>query len=249
MREKPFSNLYKSLRIGIVLGIIGLIIGALLTAFVIYTKKQMDSQTTAIGIYWRTSTNEDGNTTYAPVLTYKVNEQIYSCTSSSYSTVKTNSNPTVYYNSTDPTNCFLEDMYWITYVFFIFPLAFILVPVFQFASIRRKINKIHRLARYGQLIRNLPYTLIYSSVHRFKCISVKYTLKDGSVINLVDNPLWDRETPVDENGFVDLLIDPNNPKNYYLDFEIDLTALSSDPFNNPPPQEPPTLGTRPPIVS
>jgi hypothetical protein len=104
------------------------------------------------------------------------------------------------------------------------PLIFIAVPVIALIVARRKIAKIKILCQHGQLIKNLPYTLEDSNTtvnnNRLQRIVVKYTPPNGIEITLKGDPRWDRKTS-DADGKVDLLIDPNDPKNYYIDFNIE----------------------------
>lgn len=48
---------------------------------------------------------------------------------------------------------------------------------------------------------------------------IQYTLPNGDIILLKGDPRHDGKS-TDGDGFVDLLIDENDPTNYFIDFEI-----------------------------
>ena len=60
--------------------------------------------------------------------------------------------------------------------------------------------------------------MVVNNKRIFKPI-VEYTLPSGSVITLEGDARHDKKLS-DEDGLVDLLIDENNPSNYFIDFEI-----------------------------
>ncbi|MBR4110258.1 MAG: hypothetical protein IKK43_01015 [Clostridia bacterium] len=75
----------------------------------------------------------------------------------------------------------------------------------------------------GKLIKDLPYKLVPtgSSVNGYEimAITVEYQLDSGSIVTLRGDGRFDGKH-MDADGKVDLLIDPSNPSNYYIDFEI-----------------------------
>jgi hypothetical protein len=107
----------------------------------------------------------------------------------------------------------------------IVPLAFMLVFIVPFVNIRRKVKKIHYLERYGALIRNIPYSMVKTNTVvngvPIKRIAIEYTLRDGTKTILHSEKRLDHKLS-DGDGKVDLLIDPNNESNYYIDFNIPL---------------------------
>lgn len=54
---------------------------------------------------------------------------------------------------------------------------------------------------------------------RIIAIQIDYKLPTGNVIRLKGEPRYDLQS-YDEDGLVDLLIDLNDIKNYYIDFNI-----------------------------
>lgn len=75
----------------------------------------------------------------------------------------------------------------------------------------------------GKLVKNLPYRLVDAGVAinnvQIKKPVVNYTLPDGKKIVLIGDARHDRKS-FDADGMVDLIIDENNPDNYFIDFEI-----------------------------
>ena len=82
--------------------------GVYLTFFMGSTSKY-DSQTKAYRIYPNESSDSDGNSTYSPIYYFNVDGQEYECkTKTGSSSYPSESKNTVYYDSTNPTNCKTE---------------------------------------------------------------------------------------------------------------------------------------------
>jgi len=116
-------------------------------------------------------------------------------------------------------------------------LFFIFSGVITTVSSDRRIRKardaivnLHFLSRNGLLIKNLPYNIekYYpakdssgknrSATIQYK-ISVDYKDKEGKVHHLVSEPKREYRLH-DVDGRADLLIDPNDISNYYIDVDI-----------------------------
>lgn len=132
----------------------------------------------------------------------------------------------MYYDSKNPSNCVTD--YTVKpkgymYLLCLFPLIFIFVGLFQIIKVNKKIKDMKYLATHGTLIKNIPYTMEKTNIsmngRNLLAIAVDYTLPSGSIIHLVGDPRYDRKF-ADNDGLVDLLIDPSNPDNYYIDFNI-----------------------------
>ena len=84
-----------------------------------------------------------------------------------------------------------------------------------------KKSKYKYLANHGVLIKKLKYRVIHRDLsnHNYKIcfLEVNYEDKDGNIIKLKSHPFYDDKFPSDR---VDLLIDPNDYTNYYIDFNI-----------------------------
>ncbi len=85
------------------------------------------------------------------------------------------------------------------------------------------IERVKKLAKTGLLIKNMPYELKETGTvingKQIYCIEVQYESKSGKLIPLRSEPKYSNVLG-DEDGTVDLLIDPNDFLNYYIDFEI-----------------------------
>ena len=86
-----------------------------------------------------------------------------------------------------------------------------------------KIEKLKKLTQIGVLIKNLPYDVKPTGTivngRSVYCIEIMYELDNGTKIPLISEGRHDGQLSSEE-GTVDLLIDPNDYSNYYIDFEI-----------------------------
>ncbi|MDR2336681.1 MAG: hypothetical protein LBE03_01090 [Candidatus Nomurabacteria bacterium] len=112
--------------------------------------------------------------------------------------------------------------------FAILPLIFILIFVIHCINIHRKVKKIHYLERYGILVKDLPYEMQDSGMVvndvPIKRIAIEYTLQDGTKTFLFGEKRLDNKLG-DADGKVDMLIDPNDQSNYYIDFNISVAEV------------------------
>jgi hypothetical protein len=79
----------------------------------------------------------------------------------------------------------------------------------------------------GVLYKNLPYeieTVEYKDsddhLHRYYKIKITYTLNDGVKREFFSKPNYDSKSFINKNGTADLLVDPNDYTNYFVDIEI-----------------------------
>ena len=88
---------------------------------------------------------------------------------------------------------------------------------------KEKLKKIEQLAHNGILIKNLNYTVKPTGTilngQPIYCIEVIYENERGSKIPLVSEGKYDGRLSRGD-GTVDLLVDPNDTSNYFIDFEI-----------------------------
>lgn len=166
--------------------------------------------------------------TFSTIYNFEIKGQNYSCASGFSSSFKPNTeNKPVYYDSKNPTNCMTEYSKTFNFIIFaclIISIAFIIVGIKYLKKINKRIEKILELNVKGKLIKNLPYRLELAEVpgtsnENIQRLIVDYALPSGSVITLYGDARYDRKY-FDSDGMVDLLIDVNNPDNYYIDFEI-----------------------------
>ena len=163
----------------------------------------------------------DGGTMYSPIFFYNVDNKEYSCSSSVSSSWKPDiNNSKVYYNSNNPNHC-VSEYEFTSILFFVCVLSIIALSMFVvgafvlFIIIKRNVKN-KKLLKHGQLIKNIPCTITPSNV----------TLNDkmGYIIEVEYQGLkLKSETKFDidiRRNSVDLLIDPLNSKNYFIDFDI-----------------------------
>ena len=117
----------------------------------------------------------------------------------------------------------------IDYVIFgIVPGAFIgilmiIIALSNRRNINRSIKRINKLVKTGILVKGMPYKLIDTGTmvmgHYYKCMEVKYKNSAGIEIPLYSETKYnDEEKKYDKTA--DLLIDPDDYSNYFIDFEI-----------------------------
>lgn len=190
------------------------------------TIKQLDSRTTSIGMTIETSHDEQ-NTKYSPIYHYLVSGREYSCPSNTSSSAKPGEkNITIYYSSSDPSKCMTEyskSRSKLIYLFMIVPIVFMIFSSINVKKVDKRLKIINELNQKGKLVKNLNYHLedtgITINKENIKRPVVEYTLSSGKTVTLYGDPRFDRKTK-DEDGTVDLIIDENNPENYFIDFEI-----------------------------
>lgn len=186
--------------------------------------------------------NDEGTTMYSPVYYYEVNGQNYSCDSNSSSSINPGTqNKNVYYDSKNPSNCMTEYSKtgnYITLLFLLLPIIFILVAVINIRKVNKRVKAILELNRKGKLIKNLPYRLentgmVVNNVPIQRPV-IDYTLPTGTTITLYGDARHDKKH-FDADHMVDLLIDESNPDNYYIDFEINRLSgnLPQDYYQQP----------------
>lgn len=208
-------------------GIIMLIVMGWLYISSVIKAKSLDSTVTSTSVEVKSYISDEGNTMYSPVYTYEVNGQTYKCGSTSSSSIYPSSdNKTVYYDSTNPSNCMTEySKFGNTILIFclLIPIVFIVIAVINITKVNKRLKIILELNQTGKLIKNLPYHLentgkVVNGIP-IQMPVVEYTLPNGVNVTLYGDARHDRKTH-DADGMVDLIIDENNPQNYFIDFEI-----------------------------
>lgn len=199
--------------------------------------KSLDASTMSTSIDINQYINDEGSDMYSPIYHYKVDGKEYTCSSNSSSSVRpSESNSLVYYDSKDPSRCMTEyskSGNALLLVFLIIPLICIAVGVINIKKVNKRIQIIKDLNMKGKLVKNLTYRLENSNMSvngvAIQLPVVDYTLPNGVTVTLRGDPRHDKKV-CDADGMVDLVIDENNPENYFIDFEINrLTGnLQSD---------------------
>lgn len=193
-----------------------------------YTKlNSLDGKTMSTRIDVNSYIDDEGQTMYSPIYYYVVHEKEYSCASNSSSSINPGTeNKPVYYDTKNPSNCMTEyskSSNWILIAFMLLPIIFIVVGVLNMIKVNKRVKQIEELNQKGKLVKNLLYRLentgmVVNNVPVQRPV-VEYTLPTGSTITLYGDPRHDKKTG-DADGMVDLVIDEQNPDNYYIDFEI-----------------------------
>ncbi len=115
----------------------------------------------------------------------------------------------------------------ISSVFLITGICFIIGAYKVKKNTNKEIERVKKLTKTGMLIKNLSYELVPSGTIingvTVYCIKVLYD-NNGTEIPFVSNPKYSGKLE-DINGTADLLVDPNDFSNYYIDFEIYLKNL------------------------
>lgn len=191
-------------------------------------KARMDATVEAYRVEIHSHRDSEGTILYKPTYYYVVdgNEYIYTPFYSTNVGVGKMEDKTLYYNSNNPYDVVAEfessfNLFYVIIMLFI--AIFPIVGIREIKKSKDKIAKMKKLAMNGTLIRNLEYRMVptgYSvNDRRLMAIEIDYELPSGNVVTLTGEPRFDRKFK-DKDGYVDLLIDLNNPENYYIDFNI-----------------------------
>ena len=224
---------YKSIKKGNKLPYIFLLIGVLLTILFLFLfiskilkKNSLDREVKTDYIVPNEHYDDDGDLMYSPVYYYTVNGEQYSCSAGFSSSKRPPSSGTVYYKKGDPKNCMTDYSLGTNWIYFVIAGVGVLFGAVGFIFLnqsRKHIKKAKYLSQNGKLIKGIPYTMENSNIvvngRTIQKIAIDYPLPDGQVVHLTGYPRYDRKYE-DEDGLVDLLIDPNDPNNYFIDFEI-----------------------------
>ena len=226
---------YENLKKGYAPSIMILGIGIFFAIIFIYASFQgsikkatmnLDSEVKAYNVQVRYRRTKKGNeTTYY----YKVNGKEYVYTLSYYpkaSETTLKSKNTIYYKSENPNICVSEFETTLKTTDILIMALMLALPVAGAKGILRttkRIQKVRWLAKNGTLIKGLKYQMVSTGKKDIKktlmAIQVDYELPSGNVIKLTGDPRYDFKS-YDSDGLVDLLIDPNDTNNYYIDFNI-----------------------------
>ncbi|MFI3307284.1 MAG: hypothetical protein R3Y21_01830 [Mycoplasmatota bacterium] len=230
MYNIDYSNLKKNYKFYapfLIAGVILFVIFVMVSVTPIVKKFSFSGETTASEVYIIPTIDDEGSLMYNVTYEYVVDGSTYFC-KPSYTSSSSNGmeeKNTVYYDVDDPTNCVTEYDYSlgiIDLLLFILTFAFLYVSITHIIKTNKKIKKVKYLANHGKLVKGLKYELIFTgqtvNEQKIYCILINYEI-NGDVISLKGDPRYDFKSR-DSDELVDLLIDPNDPTNYYIDFEI-----------------------------
>ena len=167
-----------------------------------------------------------------PVYYYSVNNKTYTCDSSNSSNNPSKEKNKVYYNDKDASKCITEfdrSFYKLSIWELPIEIGIIIVGVIVLIIYFKKDRKIKRLLLNGILVKDLSYQIEESNIRLAKRgkdeylsrIGINYTFPDNRVRHLTSKLILDGKKK-DDDGFVDLLYDPGDYNNYYIDFDIEI---------------------------
>ncbi len=223
---------------------VGILVFVILTSIYVGIKinfYSLDSNVLSSKVVVNSYTNDEGRIMYSPIYYYEVDGKNYECNSNlSTSKHPGTENKLVYFESKNPYNCMSEvskNSNNFVLIFYVIPVVFISLGVILIRKINKRIKIITELNKNGKLIKNLPYRLENTNVSvngiAIQRLVIDFTLKNGTVITLRGDGRYDKKH-FDHDGMVDLLIDENNPENYYIDFEINrLTGNKPEDYYDP----------------
>jgi hypothetical protein len=132
---------------------------------------------------------------------------------------------------------YINDLHSRMWLIFPLLLFFLLAPLaLPFISIRRQLKKIRYLEQHGELIRGLSFTTTMTTMPHsgrrrpFPAVEISayHTFSNGIVRHFTGDPRIDIDY-VKQSSTVDMLIDPNDPNNYHLDFNIESSTPAPSP--------------------
>lgn len=215
---------YKVYGLFLTIGIIMLVIFSCLLFKGAIKKLFMDSQVKAYNVHITKLHNTRA------IYYYRVNgieyEYTYIPSSNNPSIQKMTTKDTIYYNSEYPADCVAEYETMVKasdILVVLFLSIFPTVGINGIINVKKRIVKVKELAKNGTLTKGIAYRLVGTGTkvngRRIMALQIDYTLPSGKVITLTSDPRYDMKNS-DEDGLVDLLIDMDNPDNYYIDFNI-----------------------------
>lgn len=127
------------------------------------------------------------------------------------------------YSYTDDDLALLNLMLFIPGIFCLIGIIDIIRAIYKYIVTKR-------LARCGVLVKGLPYSLTKSNTkvngEALMYICTFYTFPNGKEKKLKSEPLSGKLLNYSD-GLCDLLFDPNNYNNYFLDYEITTTGIGN----------------------
>lgn len=209
----------------LLLGLFVIIFAFIFFIFFFIKKIPLNREAHGILEYYDERINDEGTRLYQPSYKFKVNGKEYICKSSVSSSNMPSSESVILYEKVNPSNCSVKNDYKFLY-FLLIPIGVGIIFIAFGSYFLFKINKIIKKTKYlnsnGKLIRGIPYTLEDTNISEngipLKKIVINYTLPNGTTRRLVSDSKANYYN--NDDGLVDLLIDPNDENNYFIDFEI-----------------------------
>lgn len=183
-----------------------------------------------IEVIQTTTTTDNGDYYYTAKYNYIVDEIEYTCSSNVKSTSQSTflGDITILYDSQNPSSCMpdlVSSFGSMSFMVYIVPIIFIIVGGLSVLKTFINIKKAKYLSNHGTLIKNLEYSIIDSNLtvngSRKQCLLVDYEFPNGSKKQLKSHPIMNNVLS-DGDGKCDMLIDFENPTNYYIALNIDI---------------------------
>lgn len=237
MYDINLKNVKKGRNFFLIFFIVGVLSFVILTSVIIFTcinYSKLDSSVMSINATLIQDLS-DGNVMYKRSYDYEVDGKLYTCVSSMSSTSSSiPDNKKIHYDSANPMNCEADSItttVGIISIFYIIPVVFSIVGLVGIIKNCKRVKMINELCERGKLVKGLKYHLEPSNytvngVSIMKPV-IDYQLPNGDIISLSGDPRHDRKSG-DADGLVDLLIDEDNPDNYFIDFEINRLSGNSE---------------------
>lgn len=109
-------------------------------------------------------------------------------------------------------------------IFMILPFSFIIVGLKNMSKEIKRLKQVEELNRKAVLYKNVPYVLERTNMKvnnvRLRKPVINFQLPGGISIRLEGDPRHDT-AQIPREGLIDVLIDPNDTSNHYIDFNID----------------------------
>lgn len=181
------------------------------------------------------------NGKYDVKYSYTIGKKNYTCTINNLKKEPASNTSKIRYNIFKPKKCgnsILGPGLFLTLIFFIpidLGIAFLIKKVyFEIKPLLDKKEMLVRLQKTGTLIKNIPYSTVKSKIEidktQLEIPVVQYTTRNNQTLILQGIPCYDYNNL---GKTIDLLIDENNPSDYYLGFEIrKIDLATNEPINN-----------------
>ncbi len=224
IEDKSITKRKKLPIIFLIVGVIFTLVFGFVYFYGIHRKNSMDSEVNAFYIDPNGHFEKDGKYVYHPIYHFRVNNTEYFCKSSASSIKIPTPNSKVFYKENNPNDCITDytntnSNYLLIGV--VLGIILIIISIISLKKDNKRIRKIKTLLTKGVLIKEVPYKLkdIIINGRNAKRIEVDYEMVNGTTMNLKGKTLFKYKT-IESNPYVDLLIDPTDKKNYYIDFNI-----------------------------
>lgn len=246
MFEIDYKTIKKGNKSAYLVIFIGLIITAIcggIYANAIIRKNSYNREAKATLINPNKHYDDDDGVLYSPIYAYTVNGEEYTCGSTNMSSSKIPSTESVvYYKKGDPKSCmtaYESDISNFLLIGVAIGGVALAIGIVMIVKAVKQTKKAKYLAKNGKLIKGIPYKMEPTGTvingRQVLRIVIDYNAPNGEILHLKGYPRYDYKSE-DTDGLVDLLIDPNDYNNYFIDFEIGYSGdVQVENYNGPIP--------------